>query len=42
MSLFVQKFLRGGGVELKFLKIKSETLANVDPIIDKSKHYMIL
>ncbi|TRX02219.1 patatin-like phospholipase family protein [Flavobacterium gawalongense] len=37
-SLFVQKFLVGGGVELKFLKIKSETLANVDPIIDNSNY----
>ncbi|MFV8324597.1 patatin-like phospholipase family protein [Flavobacterium sp. ZS1P14] len=37
-SLFVQKFLIGGGIELKFLKIKSETLANVDPIIDKSNY----
>lgn len=37
-SLFVQKYLIGGGVELKFLKIKSETLANVDPIIDNSSY----
>jgi NTE family protein len=37
-SLFVQKFLIGGGVELKYLKIKSETLANVDPIIDNSNY----
>ena len=37
-SLFVQKFLIGGGVELKFLKIKSGTLANVDPVIDKSSY----
>ena len=37
-SLFVQKFLIGGGAELKFLKIKSETLANVDPIIDNSNY----
>lgn len=37
-SLFVQKFLIGGGVEFKFLKIKSETLANVDPIIDNSNY----
>ena len=37
-SLFVQKFLVGGGVEHKFLKIKSVTLANVDPIIDKSSY----
>lgn len=40
-SLFVQKFLIGGGVELKYLKIKSETLANVDPIIDKSSYVSI-
>lgn len=40
-SLFVQKFLVGGGVELKFLKIKSETLANVDPIIDKSNYLSV-
>ena len=37
-SLFVQKFLIGGGVELKYLKIKSETLANVDPTIDNSNY----
>jgi NTE family protein len=37
-SLFVQKFLVGGGVELKYLKIKSETLANADPIIDNSNY----
>lgn len=40
-SLFVQKFLIGGGVELKFLKIKSETVANIDPIIDKSNYISI-
>ena len=40
-SLFVQKFLVGAGVELKFLKIKSETLANVDPIIDKSNYLSV-
>ena len=37
-SLFVQKFLIGGGVELKYLKIKSETLANIDPVIDNSNY----
>ena len=37
-SLFVQKFLIGGGVELKYLKIKSETLANVNPTIDNSNY----
>lgn len=37
-SLFVRKFLLGGGIEFKFLKIKSETLANADPIIDRSTY----
>lgn len=37
-SLFVRKFLLGGGFEFKFLKIKSETLANANPIIDKSTY----
>ncbi|MGZ9677059.1 patatin-like phospholipase family protein [Flavobacterium sp. GNP001] len=37
-SLFVQKFLIGGGLELQYLKIKSETLANVDPIVDNSTY----
>ncbi|UFH36127.1 patatin-like phospholipase family protein [Flavobacterium acetivorans] len=37
-SLFVRKFLLGGGVEFKFLKIKSETIANADPIIDRSTY----
>jgi NTE family protein len=40
-SLFVQKFLIGGGVEFKFLKIKSETLANMDPVIDKSDYLSV-
>jgi NTE family protein len=37
-TLFSQKFLIGTGVELKFLKIASETLANSDPIIDRSNY----
>lgn len=37
-SLFKQKFLVGAGVELKFLKIKSLTLTNINPIIDKSNY----
>lgn len=40
-SLFIQKFLVGAGVELKFLKIKSETLANTNPIIDKSNYVSV-
>ena len=40
-SLFVQKFLIGAGVEYKYLKIKSETLANSDPIIDKSSYLSV-
>ncbi|MBC5837403.1 patatin-like phospholipase family protein [Flavobacterium muglaense] len=38
-SLFVQKFLIGGGVEYKYLKIKSTTIANANPIIDKSSYF---
>lgn len=34
----MRKFLIGAGFELKFLKIESETLANIDPIIDKSTY----
>jgi NTE family protein len=37
-SLFIQRFLIGAGVEYKYLNIKSETLANIDPIIDKSDY----
>jgi NTE family protein len=33
--------LIGGGLEYKFLKIKSETLANMDPIIDKSDYLSV-
>ncbi len=40
-SLFVQKFLVGGGVELKLLKLRSETLANTDPIIDRSNYLSV-
>ena len=40
-SLFAQKFLIGAGAELKFLKIKSETLANTNPIIDKSSYLSV-
>lgn len=37
-SLFMQKFLIGGGFEWKFLKIKSETLASINPTIDNSNY----
>ena len=40
-SLFVQKFLIGGGLEYKFLKIKSLTLANSNPIIDRSTYVSV-
>jgi NTE family protein len=35
-TIFVQKFLMGGGVEYKFLKIKSPTIAETEPKIDQS------
>jgi NTE family protein len=41
-SLFVQKFLIGGGAEIKYLKIKSETLQETDLIIDKSSYLSVL
>ena len=37
-SIFAQKFLIGGGIEHKYLGITSETLANSEPVIEKS-HY---
>jgi len=40
-SLLAQKFLIGAGVELKFLKIKSETLTNTATIIDKSNYLSV-
>ncbi len=40
-SLFVQKFLVGGGLEHKYLSIRSETLANLNPIIDRSNYFSV-
>ena len=41
-SLFVQKYLIGGGAELKYLKIVSETLANTsNSIIDNSNYFSL-
>ena len=40
-SLFVNKFLIGGGAELKHLKIKSATLDNLNPIIDNSSYFSL-
>ena len=37
-TIFAQKFIIGMGAELKFLKIKSETIASLNPIIDKSSY----
>ncbi|MFD1601353.1 patatin-like phospholipase family protein [Flavobacterium artemisiae] len=38
-TIFVQKFLMGGGLEYKYLKINSPTLANEENIIDKSSYF---
>ncbi|WDF63247.1 patatin-like phospholipase family protein [Flavobacterium sp. KACC 22763] len=38
-TIFVQKFLMGGGLEYKYLKINSPTLANEDNIIEKSNYF---
>jgi NTE family protein len=37
-SIFAQKFLIGVGLELKYLDINSETVATVNPIIDRSSY----
>jgi NTE family protein len=37
-TVFAQKFIIGTGVEFKFLKIKSETLLSLNPIIDRSNY----
>ncbi len=40
-SLFMHKFLVGAGAELKFLKIRSETLANTNTTIDNSNYISV-
>lgn len=37
-SIFAQKFLIGLGLEHKYLNIKSETLAAISPVLDKSNY----
>ncbi|WP_281336717.1 patatin-like phospholipase family protein [Flavobacterium eburneipallidum] len=37
-SIFVQKFLIGGGLEYKYVNIESETLSAVDPVLDRSNY----
>jgi NTE family protein len=37
-TIFAQKFSIGGGIELKHLKIKSETLLSTNPVFDKSDY----
>jgi NTE family protein len=40
-SLFIQRYLIGVGSELKFLKIKSQTLASSIPLIDRSSYLSV-
>ncbi|WP_029270888.1 patatin-like phospholipase family protein [Flavobacterium sp. KJJ] len=40
-TIFVQKFLMGGGLEYKYLKINSPTLSNDENIIDKSNYMSV-
>jgi NTE family protein len=37
-SIFAQKFLVGLGLEYKFLSIESETLAAINPVLDRSSY----
>ncbi len=38
-TLFSQKFVIGGGIELKHLKFTSPTLQNITPVFDKSDYF---
>ena len=40
-TIFVQKFLMGGGLEYKYLKINSPTLSNAQNIIEKSNYFSV-
>lgn len=40
-TIFVQKFLMGGGLEYKYLKINSPTLSNAENIIEKSNYFSL-
>lgn len=40
-TIFVQKFLMGGGLEHKYLKINSPTLSDEDNVIEKSTYYSV-
>lgn len=40
-TIFVQKFLMGGGLEYKYLKINSPTLSNADNIIERSNYFSV-
>lgn len=38
-TIFAQKFSIGAGLELKHLKVKSETLQNITPVFDNSDYF---
>lgn len=40
-TIFIQKFLIGGGVEHKYLKIKSDNLENINPTFEKSSYLSV-
>lgn len=40
-TVFAEKFLIGAGAELKYLRIKSETLETTNPIIDNSSYWSL-
>jgi NTE family protein len=40
-TIFVQKFLMGGGFEYKYLKLNSPTLSNTENIIEKSSYFSV-
>ncbi len=40
-TIFIQRFLIGGGVEIEHLKIKSETLQSTQPVFENSDYYSV-
>ncbi|MEO6178060.1 MAG: patatin-like phospholipase family protein [Flavobacterium circumlabens] len=40
-TIFVQKFLMGGGLEYKYLKIDSPTLSDTENIIERSSYFSV-
>ncbi len=40
-TIFAQRFMLGGGAEFKHVKIKSETIQDIDPVFDDSDYFSL-